>query len=53
MPESDVAEVAKTPLRDLKIDACDISEVLVVAEADRKLRSAYPARPKVAAAGKN
>ncbi len=32
MPEPDAAEVAKTPLRDLNIDARDIPEVLVAAE---------------------
>ncbi|MFN7158952.1 MAG: hypothetical protein ACK4MR_09715 [Erythrobacter cryptus] len=34
MPEPDVEEVAKTPLRDLNIDARDIPEVLLSAEAD-------------------
>lgn len=34
MPEPDAREVAKTPLRDLNIDARDIPEVLVAAEAD-------------------
>ena len=31
MPEPDAKEVAKTPLRDLNIDARDIPEVLTVA----------------------
>ena len=34
LPEPDVAEVAKTPLRDLNIDARDIPEVLHAAERD-------------------
>ena len=34
MPEPDAKEVAKTPLRDLNIDARDIPPVLVVAESD-------------------
>ena len=34
MPEPDVTEVAKTPLRDLNIDARDIPEVLQVAVRD-------------------
>lgn len=32
MPEPDATEVAKTPLRDLNIDAHDIPEVLLIAE---------------------
>jgi len=34
MPEPDVTEVAKTPLRDLNIDARDIPEVLQIAARD-------------------
>ncbi|WP_379921194.1 hypothetical protein [Erythrobacter sp. R86502] len=34
MPEPDMTEVAKTPLRDLNIDGRDIPEVLVAAAAD-------------------
>lgn len=34
MPEPDVAEVAKTPLRDLNLDGRDIPEVLQVAARD-------------------
>lgn len=34
MPEPDVKEVAKTPLRDLNIDARDIPQVLLAAERD-------------------
>ena len=34
MPEPDVTEVAKTPLRDLNIDAKDIPEVLQIAQRD-------------------
>ncbi len=34
IPEPDAAEVAKTPLRDLNIDARDIPEVLAAAERD-------------------
>ena len=34
MPEPDAAEVARTPLRDLNIDAKDIPEVLVTVERD-------------------
>jgi len=34
MPEPDAKEVAKTPLRDLNIDARDIPEVLKAAERD-------------------
>jgi hypothetical protein len=34
MPEPDATEVAKTPLRDLNIDARDVPEVLKAAAAD-------------------